>query len=533
MHTRPAASSDLHSQTRGHGLGATPLRWLLIACASLIGALGVLVMPATSLGQVGITWTSQTSAADSSWSSVTYGSGLFVAVANTGTNNRVMTSPDGITWTSRTSAANNDWRSVTYGSGLFVAVAQSGSGNRVMTSPDGITWTSQTSAADNQWTSVTYGNGLFVAVAEGGLSNQVMTSPDGITWTGRTSAVGNWWASVTYGNGMFVAVAATGSNNRVMTSPDGITWTSRTSAADNWWRSVTYGNGLFVAVAFNGSPNQVMTSPDGITWTSRTSTANNGWFSVTYGNGLFVAVGSGGSELMTSPDGITWTSRTSAADNQWTSVTYGNGLFVAVANTGTNNRVMTSGGPGTVTSCASPPEGPLGVSINDGNRYTNTPTVTLSVVWPTCTTRLAVSNDGGFRRAESRAVDQSIRWALDSSGPERLPKTVYVRFDGVGANYTDDIILDETAPVVSSASASVGSGASEMAASRRRVHLTLRASDKTSGVAFMQVTTSKRKPGTKKRFARSSVVRTAGSTLHVRVQDRAANWSKWRPVRIR
>jgi hypothetical protein len=45
-----------------------------------------------------------------------------------------MTSVDGITWTIRTQAANNQWRSVTYGNGLFVAVALSGTGNRVMSS---------------------------------------------------------------------------------------------------------------------------------------------------------------------------------------------------------------------------------------------------------------------------------------------------------------------------------------------------------------------------------------------------------------
>ena len=49
-----------------------------------------------------------------------------------------MTSPDGINWTIRTSAADNSWRSVTYGNGLFVAVAYTGTGNRVMTSPDGV-----------------------------------------------------------------------------------------------------------------------------------------------------------------------------------------------------------------------------------------------------------------------------------------------------------------------------------------------------------------------------------------------------------
>ncbi|MDC1474477.1 hypothetical protein N8350_02575, partial [Candidatus Nanopelagicales bacterium] len=102
---------------------------------------------------------------------------LFVAVASSGTGNRVMTSPDGITWTSRTSAADNAWRSVTYGAGLFVAVASySGTGNRVMTSPNGITWTSRTSAADNNWQSVTYRAGLFVAVASSGTGNRVMTS---------------------------------------------------------------------------------------------------------------------------------------------------------------------------------------------------------------------------------------------------------------------------------------------------------------------------------------------------------------------
>jgi hypothetical protein len=65
----------------------------------------------------------------------------------------------GSTWTSQTSAANNQWQSVTYGNGLFVAVSSTGTDNRVMTSPDGINWTSRTSAASISWISVTYGNG--------------------------------------------------------------------------------------------------------------------------------------------------------------------------------------------------------------------------------------------------------------------------------------------------------------------------------------------------------------------------------------
>jgi hypothetical protein len=339
------------------------------------------LIPATSV-DMGENWTQRTSAADNSWRSITYGNGLFVAVAFTGTTNRVMTSPDGITWTAQTSVPDNNWRSVTYGNGLFVAVSNStGTSNQVMTSSDGITWTAQTSAADNQWFGVTYGNGLFVAVASTG-TNRVMSSADGITWTSRTSAPANEWRAVTYGNGLFVAVAQTGAGNRVMTSADGITWTSRTSAANNSWNSVTYGNGLFVAVASTGSGNRVMTSPDGITWTPRNAAAENSWLSVTYGNGLFVAVATTGTgnRVMTSADGETWTSRTSAVDNQWNGVTYGNGVFVAVATTGTDNRVMTS----SYNTVANPP---VITSITEGSN-----SVSVAFTQPASVYAPAVSN---------------------------------------------------------------------------------------------------------------------------------------------
>ena len=158
-------------------------------------------------------------------------------------------------WTSQNTPTDNAWRSVTYGNGLFVALANSGTGNRVMTSPDGITWSLQTTP-NNNWYDVTYGNGLFVAVAN---QNGIMTSSNGINWISRTSALSRHWDSITYGNGLFVAVATSGTGNRVMTSPDGINWTSRNTPADNFWYGVTYGNGLFVAVASSGTGNRVMT----------------------------------------------------------------------------------------------------------------------------------------------------------------------------------------------------------------------------------------------------------------------------------
>ena len=282
-------------------------------------------------------WVSRPSTASQmgDWSSVAYGNGTFVAVAQSGSY-YVKTSPDGITWTTRTAATAQYWNNVAYGNGIFVAVSTCcGSGNRAMTSTDGITWTSR-AGLSYDWNAVAYGNGMFVAVGESG---HVMTSPDGITWTWRNSGLSRAWKGITYDNGLFVAVGLDGSQ-RVMTSPNGITWTPR-DAASVAFRSVTYGNGLFVAVGYGGS-NGVMTSPDGITWTSRMFGAGNTWRSVTFGNGLFVAISEDGvNRVMTSPDGITWTSEIAAAANSWRGVTYGNGIFLAVSSDGTGSRVMT------------------------------------------------------------------------------------------------------------------------------------------------------------------------------------------------
>jgi hypothetical protein len=87
-----------------------------------------------------------------------------------------MTSADGAVWTARVSAADNNWKAVTFTGGLFVAVAESGTGNRVMTSFDGISWTSRTSALDSPWSAVASGNRSVVAVSSASTTNAVMTS---------------------------------------------------------------------------------------------------------------------------------------------------------------------------------------------------------------------------------------------------------------------------------------------------------------------------------------------------------------------
>lgn len=189
----------------------------------------------------------------------------------------------------------------------------------------------------------------------------------------------------------------------------------------------------------------------------------------------------------------------------------------------------------------------IGVTLNNGAVYTNDPNVQLKVAAPEFSEQARVSNDGGFRAAQTLGVPPHYRptfpWVLQSSGPERLPKTVYVRFSTTieifpGSGYpavdptkthTDDIILDETPPKILSATAGGGVASVGASAARKRsVRLRIRARDRTSGVKQMQITNSKRKPGKLRKFKRSTNYKTGGGSIFVRVRDGAGNFSKWR-----
>lgn len=183
-----------------------------------------------------------------------------------------------------------------------------------------------------------------------------------------------------------------------------------------------------------------------------------------------------------------------------------------------------------------PPAGPVGVSVNGGAKYTNDPAVQLSLVWPSGEATAFVSNDGGFADGQTLDLSPLLPWTLDSTGPERLPKTVYVRFGASTQNYTDDIILDETAPVVSSVTAGGASSSSlrsvATVSKSRKVTLKIKASDKTSGVAQLQVGTKKSTKLAKQKFKSKVKLKTSAKKLWVRVIDRAGNPSKWKSVRL-
>ena len=190
---------------------------------------------------------------------------------------------------------------------------------------------------------------------------------------------------------------------------------------------------------------------------------------------------------------------------------------------------------------ATPADGDVGVSINNGDEFTNDPNVKVRTVWPLGAMSARIANDGGFAGAQSFDVARDIPWKIRSSGSERLPRTIYVRFGataqmpgGVAIDPTktfqDDIILDQTDPSVISASIS-GSSAVSAAAAKRSYMIRLRASDRTSGVARAQLATTKTKPLAATAFRTRLSATSVSRPRWVRVSDHAGNWSRWRAIR--
>lgn len=227
----------------------------------------------------GITWNA-TNPGGFVGGKLAFGNGLFVNVANSGGSGIVFTSPDGFIWTSRTAASNDTWSAITYGNGLFVAVASSYSGGGgIMTSPDGITWTLRAGVGGGGFTGIAYGNGTYVATKTGSPGTMVI-SYDGITWLDATTGISS--LTVFFANGIFT----TGKHY----STDGFTWSAASSP--NFPVKITYGNGYFMAVT--DTEIKYLYSTNGINWTADTPPNLSNFKGVAFGLNRFVSVGSGG-----------------------------------------------------------------------------------------------------------------------------------------------------------------------------------------------------------------------------------------------
>lgn len=182
--------------------------------------------------------------------------------------------------------------------------------------------------------------------------------------------------------------------------------------------------------------------------------------------------------------------------------------------------------------------GPYGISINDGATFTNTPEVTINSVFPPSVNEALISNDGGFGDSRRAASAARTPWTLQTSGAERLPKTVYVRAvstgDQLSPAFTDDIILDQTAPVIEEVEVRRSSSdASRQLLRAAAIKLRITAEDKTSGVARIRLGKSKTQLGDWARFRSVVRHRASGRRVFLQVRDAAGNKSKFERVRLR
>ena len=221
------------------------------------------IAPSSPARADGTSWTAVAASEANSWVSVAYGNGVWIAVANNGTNQVMRSTDDGVTWTAVAAAEANAWRSVAYGNGVWVAVANNGTNQVMRSTDDGVTWSAVAAAEANGWNSVAYGNGVWVAVSFDGTNRVMRSTDDGVTWTAVAATEANSWRSVAYGNGVWVAVANSGTNRVMRSTDDGVNWGAVAATEANDWYSVAYGNGVWVAVAFGGT-NRVMRSVDAV-----------------------------------------------------------------------------------------------------------------------------------------------------------------------------------------------------------------------------------------------------------------------------
>lgn len=248
-------------------------RWVAVSEGQQSGLLTTRLMTSVD----GVTWVSEPQSPVKDWQTMVFANGKFVALGKDPTTGVRLsaTSTDGLTWTYFvTGFAANEWRSLTYGAGLYVAVARTGGTNSVLTSPDGETWTVRALPSGAYIGSLAYGNATFVAVGSGFGTNYIFTSSSAITWISQTVPVSMTnLNSVVYGNGKFVAI----SEGHATVSTDGITWSVREPISLTFtfgWFRVAYANGFFFASRYGYTTDNLATSSDGIAWTVTTAPAN-------------------------------------------------------------------------------------------------------------------------------------------------------------------------------------------------------------------------------------------------------------------
>jgi hypothetical protein len=191
-------------------------------------------------------------------------------------------SNDGMSWTN-SSGAEGSFQSITYGNGIFVGVVYPG---RIQTSVDGRSWATPVALTNKNLLNIAFGGGTFVATG----TNLLFTSTNGTNWSSRASFTYTvrW---LQFHKGLFVG---TGENGLILTSADGETWMPRESHTADRIGKVAYGHGHFLTVTSGGA---VLTSTDAVEWVGPRVITDQELYSVTATDDGFLVVGGYGNVL--------------------------------------------------------------------------------------------------------------------------------------------------------------------------------------------------------------------------------------------
>jgi hypothetical protein len=162
---------------------------------------------------------------------------------------------------------------------------------------------------------------------------------------------------------------------------------------------------------------------------------------------------------------------------------------------------------------------------------------------PAGTTAIQISNDGSFDEATtitSLSSTDRYPWTLQTSGNDRLPKTVYVRFTAPSVTsfltLTDTIILDQTDPTIQSATLTPGTTAL-VARVGKRAHatwiLSVRATDKISGVAKVQYARTKHSKRTTVSYSKTIDVSRPAQARWIRAVSGAGTYGRWHRIKVK
>jgi hypothetical protein len=190
---------------------------------------------------------------------VVFGAAQCVAVtAQSSTNEpNALSTQNGTNWTSHRFTTNAfgypaSFTSIAYGNGVFVAVADIFTG--VWRYPDPMGWRLRTGFANEYLFGVAYGNGRFVTVGQEG--PPLVSTNAGRNWEGffvdpnNPSWMGNYFVGygIAYGDGTFVIFRG---RESIFTSTNGSDWVIR-PVLTNDVRAGAFGKGTFVAVGSAG-----------------------------------------------------------------------------------------------------------------------------------------------------------------------------------------------------------------------------------------------------------------------------------------